>query len=302
VTISGSSKITGAAGVDITGGGTFHVKGTLSHGGNGTLRVGGNTNLSIDAGANYNITADGDLAVSTGAAFLEIFGTLRKSGGSGLTTIGIQASNQGLVEVKRGTMQFTGGVNQIIGDTLTGGGWQLISTGTTSATLDLNTDLLVIGLQATVTLNGPNCNFASIFNVDSIAGKFNLFGGANFSNAGSLTNSGQITVGSTSLLDVSGQYAQTSTGKVTFNGSGSKLGKIRTLTGAVLAGQLAVSWSGAQPAINTVFTIFDNQGANPVSGTFQNKAQNATFTVSGMTFRISYTGGTGNDITLTRTA
>jgi hypothetical protein len=47
------------------------------------------------------------------------------------------------------------------------------------------------------------------------------------------------------------------------------------------------------------FTIIDNQGSGAVTGTFQGLAQGAQFTVDGVTFSITYTGGTGNDVVLT---
>ena len=47
------------------------------------------------------------------------------------------------------------------------------------------------------------------------------------------------------------------------------------------------------------FTIIDNQSAGPVTGTFTGLAEGAQFTVSGVTFSITYVGGTGNDVVLT---
>ena len=52
-------------------------------------------------------------------------------------------------------------------------------------------------------------------------------------------------------------------------------------------------------ATNTVFTIIDNDGNDAVSGTFAGLANNATFFQSGYTWRISYVGGDGNNVTLT---
>ena len=73
----------------------------------------------------------------------------------------------------------------------------------------------------------------------------------------------------------------------------------------------AVSLSGAQLVVDTalftptpasVMTIITNTGANPIAGTFTGLAQGATVVSasnSGTTFTISYTGGSGNDVTLT---
>src|SRR5262249_38174035 len=50
------------------------------------------------------------------------------------------------------------------------------------------------------------------------------------------------------------------------------------------------------------FTIIDNQGSNPVSGTFAGLAEGSYFYVGGRQFRISYAGGDGNDVVLTDTS
>ena len=47
------------------------------------------------------------------------------------------------------------------------------------------------------------------------------------------------------------------------------------------------------------FKIIDNDGSDPVTGTFNGLAEGATFTVGGTQFRISYVGGDGNDVVLT---
>jgi hypothetical protein len=49
----------------------------------------------------------------------------------------------------------------------------------------------------------------------------------------------------------------------------------------------------------TVFTVINNTSANPIFGTFSNLANGSTFTSNGNKFKVSYMGGTGNDLTLT---
>jgi hypothetical protein len=48
-----------------------------------------------------------------------------------------------------------------------------------------------------------------------------------------------------------------------------------------------------------VFTVIDNTSAAPIAGTFNNLADDATFTRNGNTFKAHYEGGDGNDLTLT---
>jgi len=53
------------------------------------------------------------------------------------------------------------------------------------------------------------------------------------------------------------------------------------------------------PTAGQTFEIIDNTGGSAVTGTFAGLPEGATFTSGGATFKISYVGGTGNDVTLT---
>jgi autotransporter-associated beta strand protein len=66
------------------------------------------------------------------------------------------------------------------------------------------------------------------------------------------------------------------------------------LTGSALSASL-----GFTPNPGQKFTIIDNDGTDPVTGTFAGLPDNATPTIGGNTFRIDYDGGTGNDVALT---
>jgi fibronectin-binding autotransporter adhesin len=46
-------------------------------------------------------------------------------------------------------------------------------------------------------------------------------------------------------------------------------------------------------------TVISNTAATPISGTFANLPDGSTFTVGPNTFQVSYSGGDGNDLTLT---
>ena len=47
------------------------------------------------------------------------------------------------------------------------------------------------------------------------------------------------------------------------------------------------------------YVIINNDGSDPVVGTFAGLAQGASFLIGGTPFQISYTGGSGNDVVLT---
>src|SRR5207244_3789768 len=53
-------------------------------------------------------------------------------------------------------------------------------------------------------------------------------------------------------------------------------------------------------AVSNQFVIINNDGAEPVIGTFKGLAQDAKLNIGGELFQISYTGGNGNDVVLTR--
>jgi autotransporter-associated beta strand protein len=69
------------------------------------------------------------------------------------------------------------------------------------------------------------------------------------------------------------------------------------LAGATLNVNLAFT-----PALGSAFTLIQNDGTDAVVGTFAGLPQGDTFLLNGMTFQISYVGGTGNDVVLTRIA
>ena len=58
-------------------------------------------------------------------------------------------------------------------------------------------------------------------------------------------------------------------------------------------------YNGYTPKKGQVFTIIDQAGDKAVSGTFKDLPEGATFEQNGVVFKISYVGGTGNDVTLT---
>jgi hypothetical protein len=59
---------------------------------------------------------------------------------------------------------------------------------------------------------------------------------------------------------------------------------------------------GFPSAISNSFTIIDNDGTDAVTNTFAGLPEGATLNVSGTPFRITYAGGSGNDVVLTQLA
>jgi autotransporter-associated beta strand protein len=66
------------------------------------------------------------------------------------------------------------------------------------------------------------------------------------------------------------------------------------LTGATLSASL-----GYTPVNGDSYTIINNDGTDPVTGTFAGLPEGTGLVIGGYSFRISYVGGTGNDVVLT---
>ncbi len=57
--------------------------------------------------------------------------------------------------------------------------------------------------------------------------------------------------------------------------------------------------NGFSPSVGQTFTIINNTGSSPITGTFNGLSEGSTFTSGGVTFSISYIGGSGNSVVLT---
>lgn len=53
------------------------------------------------------------------------------------------------------------------------------------------------------------------------------------------------------------------------------------------------------PTVGNSYTIINNDGSDAVTGHFSGLAEGTTFKVNGYLFKITYAGGTGNDVVLT---
>ncbi len=108
---------------------------------------------------------------------------------------------------------------------------------------------------------------------------------------------------STGIMQINSNYTLNAAGtlQVEINGAtaGTQYDQLKAAGNVTLAGALDII---ATPglAAGSNFTILDNTGIAAVSGTFAGLAQNTEFYEDSQWWRISYTGGTGNDVVLTR--
>jgi hypothetical protein len=68
------------------------------------------------------------------------------------------------------------------------------------------------------------------------------------------------------------------------------------LGGATLTTKIGVGYT---TSYGTAYTLIDNDGVDPIIGTFAGLPEGGTFTSTAGRFRVSYVGGDGNDMTLT---
>lgn len=108
---------------------------------------------------------------------------------------------------------------------------------------------------------------------------------------GTFTTAGAVTLQSDATYAVELNSASGSFDKVAANGI--------SINGATLS--LANTGSNATLPVGAGYVIVDNRSSSAVSGTFQGLAEGASVTAAGNAFRLSYAGGTGNDVTLTVT-
>jgi hypothetical protein len=291
-----------------TGGATFDFAGTLFQWSGGFLNLGANA-LTIGSKGTLNVSGASTQVVSTGSIVNQ--GTISHTG-AGTLTITQPLSNTGTLAVHSGTVAISGAVTQIAGGALTAGKWEVFGGATKPSTLTVTaagSAITTLGSQATVALSGLNSTFTNISGLTTNQGAFSVLGGQTFTTTGGFTDAGNLTLGPGSTLAVHGGFTETSTGTVTVQIGGSATrpttGAITTSTSgkATLAGALVVT-STVIPNVGTALTLLNNQGSSPTSGTFAGLPNGSTFTakVKGtvMTFKISYAGGTGNDVTVKR--
>src|SRR6266480_2840274 len=270
---------------------TFH-----SHGGKARVEVFGNGNLDISSHTAPGVgvgSIEGTGAVFLGANNLTvgsnrlstIFSGVIQDGGTGGGTGG------SLTKIDSGTLTLTKGNTYTGGTTLsagtlsggTRGGTLLVKNKTGSATGSGAVQVNAGILAGTGKIDGP-------VTIGTGSGRVAiLLPGNSATKPGTLTINSALTFNSPSGYECVLNRSTPKAGEVTALGvtinSGVAFTFVDTGTGTLTTG--------------TVFTVINNTSASPIAGTFSNLANNSTFTSNGTTFKASYTGGTGNDLTLT---
>ena len=245
----------------------------------GTNQVNGLVGL-LGGGFDYGIEAAlGKLTLAGGVAFTDVFASTRN--------VRLSGDGEGAVS---GTIQNGG--SAIVAIAKTGAGqWTLSGTNSYTGATTVS--------AGTFLINGTSASAVTV-------------SGGTFGGSGVISNRVTISAGihapgyPVGVQTIWSNYVVSAAATLRINITGPSVGsqysQVAVRNGnsgtVTLGGALNVS---AVPglATNTTFTIIDNDGTDAVSGTFAGLPNNATFFQSGYTWRISYIGGTGNDVTLT---
>jgi len=233
-------------------------------------------NIPLNLGAAQSFTSEGG-ALLTVNIFVNTNGFLLKLDGTGLTAvIGVIAGSGGVTKDGTGAALLASNNSYTGATTVTGG-------------------VLVV--------DGSQPNSAAEVNGGALGGTGTV--GPVTVTAGAVS-AGTVT-SPTGVLNIRGRLRLTPAGnfvvKLNGNTAGSGYDQLN-VTGPVEPGDanlLVVASPEFTPAVGDTFTVINNDEADAVVGTFAGLPEGAIFTTpAGTPFRISYVGGTGNDVTLTR--
>jgi autotransporter-associated beta strand protein len=147
------------------------------------------------------------------------------------------------------------------------------------------TDFGLFGLEGSIP--GPLVvdSLSAVGGNGSVAGSVTVSGGLSAKGGGTL-RTGNLTVTGNMNFDLNGPTRATDYTGIDVNGavniSGARLNLL----------------SSYVPVPGDVFLLIDNDGTEPVIGTFAGLPEGAIVTINDVRVRISYVGGSGNDVTL----
>ena len=242
-------------------------------------------NVTLNAGATFDLAQQGGATLGSLAGAGAV--TTTGGGGHGLTVGGDGASTTfsgevingagtlSLTKVGSGAFTLTG-ANSFTGATTVSGGVLAVN-GAFASAITVNTGATLRGVG--VSSAGVSVQAGGVFAPGDLTGTFtsttlSLAAGASFAEV------------------ISGNVASGLFGQAVVTGSGA---------GAVtLAGALNLSYTGgAASTPGAVYVIVSHTGTGAVAGGFSNAGEGAVLTAGGHSFRVSYVGGDGNDVTLT---
>jgi len=227
-TINGNNTICANGGLAITAGSTEYLYATIVSGGAGSwsgnpVYCYGTALFSNAPAATFDFTTDGTaFYLSGGSPALANAGTLRKTAGTGTTSVSVSCTNSGSVQANSGTLSFGGSFVQTGGQTLLSGG--------------------NLTVQTTAQLRGG-----------TLSGSGTI--------TGSVSNNATVSPGaSPGLLTIVGNYSEGPNAHlaIVLGGTtpGSGYDRLSVSGSAALVGTLDLSyWNGFTPSAGNIFTV-----------------------------------------------
>jgi autotransporter-associated beta strand protein len=320
-TINGG-QVSGALGGSMvceanTGNATFLVNGATVSGALGaTLSIYGGLNATIIANpsANGGGAADVQAFSSTIAARIELFGDGSLSAHSRTASVG---SIEGDGKISLGPNNLSVGRNNLSttfsgiiegGDTGRSGMLNKIGTGTLTLT-GANTYTGGTIVEAGILL--ANNTVGSGTGANTVQVNAGTFGGGGKVSGNVIVGTGSGTgailgpgargiIPGTLTIQRKLTLLSDATYKCTLDSSVPSVDQVRAKGVSIQEAQIVFDdRSNTSLAAGTVFTVVSNTARTPIAGTFANLPDGAAVTIGNNTYQVSYSGGDGNDLTLT---
>ena len=226
-------------------------------------------------------------------------------------------SDSGIAFTSALSSGFSHTINNNAGATIQGGGTTVAAIVTSADNVTINNAGMIDGSSSgkaitggsgglVVNITGASASvLGDITGVNGVANTMTISAGAgnSFSYAGTVANFNTVTVFSGSFT-LSGQLT------LALNGASAGVtggyGQLVVNSGGALtlgSGSLISLSLGFTPTIGEQFTVINMvDGSTTITGTFANLAEGSTYTQDGVSYLVSYEGGTGNDLVLTVTS